>query len=140
MTGTTREGCTMATDLHRREMLLGIVGASAILLSESGRAYAQQDMGVERKILKTIDSMIPGFKKVQIRDVVYQAGSRSKNTMKNAMVCECATGSLEIIQDNDKPMMMKKGDFWTCNVGTVEETINKGKSVAVMRVVDLLPG
>lgn len=128
----------MATELHRREVLLGIVGASTVLLSGSGRAYAQQDMGVERKILKTIDSMIPGFKKVQIRDVVYQPGSRSKNTMKNAMVCECATGSFEIIQDNGKPVMVKKGDFWTCNVGTVEETINKGNTVAVMRVVDLL--
>ena len=130
----------MAMNLNRRDMLLGLAGASAAaLISQAGTALAQEDKGVERKVLKTIDSMIPGFKKVQIRDVGYQPGARSKNTMKNAMVCECAKGSLEIIQDNGKPMMMKKGDFWTCNVGTVEETINKGTTVAVMHVVDLLP-
>jgi hypothetical protein len=59
--------------------------------------------------------------------------------MENPMICECSQGTLEVIQDG-KSFTAKKGHLWTCNQGTVEETVNKGKTVAVMRVFDVLKG
>ena len=55
----------------------------------------------------------------------------------NAMVCECSQGSFESTVDG-KTFTRTKGDLWTCKPGQMISDINKGKSIAVMRIVDLL--
>jgi hypothetical protein len=127
-------------DLDRRAVLmLGLAGASALVFGEKGRVLAaEEEKGVERKVFKEIDSMVPGFSKVRLRAITYQPGASSKATMKNPMICECTEGTLEVTQD-DKTWTAKKADIWTCKVGMVEANANKGKTVATMRVFDLLP-
>ena len=125
-------------DLDRRAVLmLGVAGASALVLGKGSSVLAAEEKGVERKVFKEIDSMVPGFSKVRLRAVTYQPGANSKATMKNPMICECTQGTLEVTHD-DKTWTAKKGDIWTCKVGMVEANANKGKTVATMRVFDLL--
>jgi hypothetical protein len=125
-------------DLDRRAVLmLGVAGASALVLGKGSSVLAAEEKGVERKVFKEIDSMVPGFSKVRLRAVTYQPGANSKATMKNPMICECTQGTLEVTQD-DKTWTAKKGDIWTCKVGMVEANATKGKTVATMRVFDLL--
>jgi hypothetical protein len=84
-------------------------------------------------------SMIPSFKTVTLRDVIVQPGAKSgENTeMPNAMVCHIAEGELEIVQDG-KTITGEKNYVWTCDKGTKEHVVNKGKVVAVMRITDLI--
>jgi len=128
-------------DLDRRELLmLGLAGASALVLGKGSNLLAAEDKGVERKVFKDAESMIPGFPKVRLRHIRYQPGAATKMiVMKNPMVCECTEGTLEITQDGGKPWIAKKGDIWTCKEGTVETTANVGKAPGTMRVFDLLP-
>ena len=126
-------------DINRRGLLLlGLAGASALVLGTGERVVAGEATGMEMKVIKEAASMIPGFPKVRLREATYQPGGRSKNTMQNPMVCECSQGSLEVTQDG-KTFTAKQGDIWTCDKGTVEENVNNGSTVAVMRVFDLLP-
>ncbi len=82
--------------------------------------------------------MIPGFKKVALRDLILQPGATSgENTMKNPMVCHILEGELRIVQDG-KTFTAKKNHVWTCDKNTKEESINDGKVVAIMRIADLL--
>ena len=128
-------------DMKRRGVMVsGLAGVSALLLGNAGSALAQriEEKGkVARKELKPVDSMIPGFPKVRLREITWQPGASNKAKMQNAMICECTQGTLEITQD-DRTFTAKKGHIWTCQVGTVEGTINKGKIPGTMRVFDLL--
>jgi co-chaperonin GroES (HSP10) len=127
------------TDVDRRAiLLLGLAGASALILGAGDRVIAGEATGMDMKVIKEATSMIPGFPKVRLREATYQPGGRSKNTMQNPMVCECSQGSLEVTQDG-KTFAVQQGDIWTCDKDTVEENVNKGSTVAVMRVFDLLP-
>ncbi len=127
--------------MHRRKILtLGVAGASALVLARRRDVSAQriEEKGsIERKESKPVDSMIPGFKKVRLREVTYQPGASSKAKMQNAMICECTQGTLEVMQD-DKKFTAKKGHVWTCHVGLIEANENKGNGPATMRVFDLL--
>jgi quercetin dioxygenase-like cupin family protein len=127
------------TDVDRRAiLLLGLAGASALILGGGDRVIAGEATGMDIKVIKEATSMIPGLPKVRLREATYQPGGRSKNTMQNPMVCECSQGSLEVTQDG-KTFTVQQGDIWTCDKDTVEENVNKGSTVAVMRVFDLLP-
>jgi hypothetical protein len=127
------------TDLNRRAVLMaGLAGASALVFGGNSNLFAAEDKGVERKTGKQVDSMIPGFPKVGQREITLQPGASTKATMKNPMICECSQGSLEVVQD-DKKFTANKGHVWTCKEGMVEETSNKGKTAATMRIFDLLP-
>jgi hypothetical protein len=126
------------TNLDRRTILLmGLASGSALLASGTGRAVAQE--GVEIKVIRESPSMIPGFAKVQLREARFQPGGKTAaNPMKNAMICECSLGSLEVVQDG-KTFTAETGFVWTCDKGTVEQSFNKGTTPAVMRIFDLLP-
>lgn len=128
-------------NVKRRELMVaGLAGASALLAGKGESAYAQpiEEKGkVERKVLKPVDSMVPGFPKVRLREVTYQPGASTKAKMQNAMVCQCTQGTLEVSQD-DKTFTAKTGDIWTCKVGMIEGNANKGNTPATMRVIDLL--
>jgi hypothetical protein len=126
-------------NIDRRTLLLaGLAGASALVLGTKTRVLAGEATGMDIKVIKEAASMIPGFPKVRLREATYQPGGRSKNTMQNPMVCECSQGALEVTQDG-KTFTAKQGDIWTCDIGTVEENVNNGSTVAVMRIFDLLP-
>ena len=65
-------------DLVRRDLLrLGLAGASVLVLGSvhTGHAGEMQMPGVERKVLKEVDSNIPGYAKIRVRDVIFQPGS-----------------------------------------------------------------
>jgi hypothetical protein len=126
----------------RRELMIaGLAGASAYFGGAGGTAWAQsiESKGkIDRKAMEPVPSMIPGIAKVQVREITFQPGANSKAKMQHAMICECTQGTLEIAQDNDKPFVAKTGHMWTCNVGTIEITANKGSTPATMRAIDLM--
>ena len=125
-------------EMDRRALLkAGLAGASALVFGRNTNLFAADEKGVESKTGKSIDSMIPGFPKVGQREITLQPGASTKATMKNPMICECSQGTLEIVQDGKK-FTANKGAVWTCREGLVEETSNKGKTLATMRIFDLL--
>lgn len=82
--------------------------------------------------------MIPGYKRVSLVDVIVQPGkSNGPNKMNNPMICHVLEGELEITQDNNK-FTAKKNHVWTCNTGMMEGVANKGTTVAIMRIANLL--
>ena len=130
------------SNAKRREvMIAGLAGVSAVFAGTGGTAWAQsiESKGkIDRKSMEPVASMIPGVAKVRVREVTYQPGASSKAKMQDAMICECTQGTLEIGQDDHKPFVAKTGHMWTCNVGTIEITANKGSTPATMRVIDLM--
>jgi len=85
-------------------------------------------------------SLIRAYGKVRLRDIVLQPGAKTPdNMMMNDMLCHMTEGELAVMQ-NDKQFTVKKGDVWTCAKGiTTEGTQNKGSTVAIMRIIDLIP-
>jgi hypothetical protein len=83
-------------------------------------------------------SLIPGFKTVSMRDLILQPGAMTEENavMMNAMICHVLEGELRVVQEG-KTFTAKKNYAWTCNKGTTEQSINDGKSVAIMRILDL---
>ena len=128
-------------NMRRREaMLAGLAGASALFVLQSGSAIAQtiEKKGrIDTKAQKPVDSMIPGFKQVRVREATWEPGASSKAKMQNPMICECTQGTLEITADDHK-FTAKKGHVWTCRAGMIEAVANKGKGPGTMRIFDLL--
>ena len=84
--------------------------------------------GVERKALKEVESNIPGYANIRIRDVIFQPGaSTPMMTRENDMVCETTEGHLEGTKDA-QPFTAPKGTAWTCRKGGTEMTTNKGSN------------
>jgi hypothetical protein len=54
--------------------------------------------------------------------------------MPNDMVCHVPDGELQVME-----FLAKKGDVWTCKKGIGEDLENVGSTVAIMRIIDLLP-
>ena len=67
--------------------------------------------------------MIPGYKTVSMRDVVYRPGAKTSNPS----------------MPNDMEFLAKKGDVWTCKKRIGEDLQNVGSTVATMHIIDLLP-
>ena len=75
-----------------------------------------------------------------MRDIVYQPGSKSDNpAMPNDMVCHCLEGELQVSQGPGKQFVAKTGDVWSCMKGMPEANANTGSTIAIMRVIDLIP-
>lgn len=125
---------------RRRTMLVrSLIGASTLVVM-NGQSLAQpmESKGkIDRMAQKPVDSMIPGFRKVRLREMTYAPGASGKAKMQNAMICECTRGSLEVTAD-DKTFTVNKGDIWTCSAGMVEAISNKASGPGTMRVFDLL--
>jgi quercetin dioxygenase-like cupin family protein len=76
-----------------------------------------------------------------MRDVVYQPGAKTSNaSMPNDMVCHVPEGELRVKQSDGMEFIAKKGDVWTRKKGIGEDLENVGSTVAIMRIIDLLPG
>ena len=136
------------SDLDRRTALaFGLVGGSGLVLpcAAAAQTYGpnegkERGPGVRQVDLGERDSSIPTYKTVRLRDIVVQPGAKTPDSMMmNDMLCHMVEGELAVVQ-NDKQFTVKKGDVWTCARGiTTEGTQNKGTTVAVMRIIDLLP-
>jgi len=132
-------------DMTRRSALvIGLAATSATIVAENTMAqpYAATEgkelaPGVREVALGKRQSMIPAYKTVSMRDVVYQPKAKTSNpAMTNDMVCHCAEGELRIKQGPGMEFVAKKGDVWSCNKGLPEDTENIGSGVSIMRVID----
>jgi quercetin dioxygenase-like cupin family protein len=104
---------------------------------DEGREIAP---GVRRVDLTKRVSEIPAYGTVSMRDMVYQPGAKSDNSaMMNDMVCHCLEGELVVHQGPGKQFVAKTGDVWSCMKGMPEANENKGSTIAIMRVIDLIP-
>ena len=132
---------------RRSTLALGIAASSAAVITRRAAAqpYGANEgreiaPGVRVVELSKRDSMVPGYKSVSMRDIVYQPKAKSSNpSMPNDMVCHCPEGELRVKQGNGHEFTVKKGDVWSCNKGLGEDLENIGAGVAIMRVIDLLP-
>ena len=133
--------------LNRRQTLLNIAVASVVLPiapaaaqtpgSTEGREIAP---GVRRVDYSKRATMIPNYKTVSMRDNIYQPGAgTSGSSMDNDMVCHMLEGELTVDTGSGENVY-KKGDVWSCAKGMPERSKNTGSTVAIMRVIDLLPG
>ena len=96
--------------------------------------------GVRRIDLTKRTSEIPAYATVSMRDTVYQPGAKAENpAMPNDMVCHCLEGELQVSQGPDKTFVAKTGDVWSCMKGMPETNVNTGSTIAIMRVIDLIP-
>ena len=136
------------TDMDRRSTLaVGFVTASLLALPKSAVAetYGSDEgkelaPGVRQVNLGKREAMVPNYKTVSMRDIVYQPGASTANpAMGNDMVCHCLEGDLTITQGGGMEFKAKKGDVWSCAKGMPENGKNTGNTVAIMRVIDLLP-
>jgi quercetin dioxygenase-like cupin family protein len=104
---------------------------------DEGREIAP---GVRRVDLTKRASEIPAYATVSMRDTVYQPGAKSENpAMPNDMVCHCLEGELQVSQGPGKQFVAKTGDVWSCMKGMPEADVNTGSTIAIMRVIDLIP-
>jgi ethanolamine utilization protein EutQ (cupin superfamily) len=95
---------------------------------------------VRRVELTKRASEIPGYATVSMRDMVYQPGAKSENpAMANDMVCHCLEGELHVSQGPSMQFVAKTGDVWSCKKGMPEADVNHGSTIAIMRVIDVLP-
>ncbi len=133
-----REEGQLMVQINRRSALS--LGLTATALSLAAPAFAQAPQGVSRQSWGKRESMIPGYKSVSMRDVIYQPGAKTSNpSMPNDMVCHVPEGELRIKQSDGPEFIAKKGDVWTCRKGIGEDLENIGSTVAIMRIIDLIP-
>src|SRR5712672_4334236 len=129
---------------RRSAVALGLAAASAAMAKPAASQttdIAGKDTtpwpGVVVRVYSETPAIIPGFKNVQLRDIIMQPGSKTMGPpMMNAMVCHITEGELRIEQDG-KTFTAKKNFAWTCNKDTKEQAFNDGRVVAIMRIMDL---
>jgi quercetin dioxygenase-like cupin family protein len=138
-------------DINRRSALAFGLATAATLpaLFTATPAFAQRYRpdegreiapGVRRVDLTKRASEIPAYATVSMRDIVYQPGTKSDNpAMANDMVCHCLEGELQVNQGPGQQFVAKTGDVWSCMKGMPEANVNNGSTIAIMRVIDLLP-
>ncbi len=133
--------------MDRRSMLGLGLAASTFVLPTAATAQASDPKagkelapGVRQIDFGERESLIPSYKKVRMRDIIIQPGAKTpEREMMNDMVCHLTGGELEVVQ-NGKQFTVKEGEVWSCAKGlNTEGTQNKGNTVAVMRIIDLLP-
>ena len=133
--------------VNRRLALMGLGGASVVLASGAPQAYSQPASTKTRTIAEGVreivygegPSIIPGYKTVRLRDIVVQPGAKVAPGPLHPMVCHMAQGELEVARTNpDETFVAKQYHIWTCASGMTEGVVNKGRTVAVMQITDLL--
>lgn len=135
------------TTIDRRLALVGLGAASAILVSAMPQAYSQTARaqtttlaeGVRQIVYGESPSIIPGYKTVRLRDIVVQPGAKVAPGPMHPMICHMAQGELEVMRTNpNETFIAKPYHVWTCNSGMTEGVVNRGRTVAIMRITDLL--
>jgi hypothetical protein len=131
--------------INRRSTLALGLGAASLFVLRTPTAEAavgeekELAKGVKEKMLGEGPSLIPGYRRVTLRDIIVEPGATTPNNpMMNAMVCHMTQGELTVTQ-NGKEFVAKKDHVWTCAKGTTTEGVtNTGTTVAIMRITDLL--
>ena len=130
----------------RAALALGVAAGSAVVMT--GHAAAQPYWTVQgREIAPGVrvvqhgkgESMIPGYKSVSMRDLVYQPKAKSSIVQANDCICHCPEGELRVKRSNGHEFTARAGDVWACHKGLGEDVENTSAGVAVMRMIDLLP-
>ncbi|MCO6416148.1 hypothetical protein JYK14_08205 [Siccirubricoccus sp. KC 17139] len=134
------------SDMDRRSAFALGLAAAAFAVPQSAGAQTRTEgrevgPGVRQVDLGERESVLPAYKRLRMRDIVIQPGAATPdNMMMNDMLCHMTEGELAVRQ-NDNHFTVRKGDVWACAKGnTTEGTKNNGSTVAVMRIIDLLPG
>ena len=130
---------------RRSAVALGLAAASAAMAKPAASQttdIAGKDTtpwpGVAVRVYSETPAIIPGFKTVQLRDIIMQPGSKTMGPpMENAMVCHITEGELRIEQE-EKTFTAKKNFVWTCNKNTKEQASNVSGALAIMRITDLM--
>jgi hypothetical protein len=130
---------------RRSAVALGLAAASAAIVKPAASQTTEivgKDTtpwpGVVVRVYGETPAIIPGFKNVQLRDIIMQPGSKTMAPpMENAMVCHITEGELRVDQDG-KTFTAKKNFVWTCNKNTKEQSFNVSNAVAIMRITDLM--
>jgi hypothetical protein len=128
-------------------MVTGVASALSFSQSAAAQTYKTTEgkevaPGVRQVDLTQRPSRIPAYQKVSMRDVIYQPGASDGTpmVMKNDMVCQITEGELTLSDGTGKQFTAKKGDVWSCGkTVTTEGGKNNGTTVAIMRIIDLLP-
>jgi hypothetical protein len=139
---------------RRSALLLGLITSGTALVS-TDPAMAQPyrpDEGQEvrpgvrrvnlgeRGPMPGRDTVLPGYMKIVGRDFLFQPGVKDRvDAMGNDMLCQCIEGEFRIDHRHGHSFTAKKGDVWTCLKGDPEDVDNLGTTVAIMRVIHLLP-
>jgi quercetin dioxygenase-like cupin family protein len=133
------------SDIDRRSVFAVSLAAAAFATPRVAEAQARTEgreigPGVRQVDLGERDSVLPAYKRIRMRDIVIQPGAATPdNAMMNDMLCHMTEGELAVRQ-NDSRFTVKTGDVWACaKDNTTEGTRNSGSTVAVMRIIDLLP-
>jgi quercetin dioxygenase-like cupin family protein len=126
-------------NIDRRSALsLGLAATATLAAATS--TQAAQPIPIIRKTWGTSESMIPGYKSVSMRDVIYQPGAKTSDPSKpNDMICHVPEGELVVKQSDGMRFIAKKGDIWTCHKGMGADVQNVSSTLAIMRIIDLLP-
>src|SRR5919197_5927021 len=134
-------------DMDRRSALgLAAAATSALVLPAPATAqtYGPNEgkelmPGVRQVDLGKRETMIKGYKTVSMRDIVFQPGtSIPEAPMRNDMLCHITEGELHVKQAG-KEFTVKKNGLYSCAQGEPEQPTNTGSTVAIMRIIDLLP-
>jgi quercetin dioxygenase-like cupin family protein len=136
------------TNVSRRSAMI-LAAAATATIAETGSVLAQGSAltptqgqlpkGVTRKVWGKREAMLSGYKNVEMTDLVYQPGAKTENgTMPSDMVCHVPQGELRIKKTDGMQFTAKQGDVWTCKKGEGETVENAGKTVGIMRVIQLL--
>ena len=117
-----------------------VLPTAAIAQASDPKAGKELAPGVRQIDFGERESLIPSYKKVRMRDIIIQPGAMTpEREMMNDMVCHLTEGELAVVQ-NGKQFTVKEGEVWSCAKGlNTEGTQNKGSTVAIMRIIDLLP-
>ena len=96
--------------------------------------------GVREVFLTKADVALSAYKVVWMTDLVFQPGaSTPADIAANDAVCVMVEGLLRV-RLGEEEFVAKKGSLWATPKGTTERRSNTGPGVAVVRVIDLLPG
>jgi quercetin dioxygenase-like cupin family protein len=96
--------------------------------------------GVRQVELGEWNIEIGTYKKAMVNDYIFSPSSGfPEEAMKNDMICQIIEGEVWVKQ-GDKEFTAKSGHVFTCAANTPEEDKNMSNAIAVMRVIDLLPG
>jgi hypothetical protein len=62
---------------RRSALMLGLTATAGLTAAASTSTQAAQPMPISRKTWGSSESMIPGYKSVSMRDVIYQPGAKT---------------------------------------------------------------
>ena len=84
------------------------------------------------------DSVIPGYKSLNIIDVVFQPGAVApESVMDDDMVCHITAGEFKI-KKGASEFNVKEGDYYTCAKGKTDMATNTSKVVGVHRIAIMI--